>query len=57
MGLLESALAVGIVDPDVAGPCMAEILRVQQAKPLTRRPVNEHWTGGSLPRWEATRFD
>ena len=27
MGLLESALALGIVDPDVAGPCMAEIFR------------------------------
>ena len=34
MGLLESALAVGIVDPEVAGLCMAEILRTQHAKPV-----------------------
>jgi hypothetical protein len=57
MGLLESALAVGIIDTDVAGPCMAEILRIQQAKQFIGRPVNEHSTGGSLPRWEATHFD
>lgn len=56
MGLLESALAVGIVDPDIAGPCMAEILRARQAKPLTRLPVNEHRTV-ALPRWEVTHFD
>jgi hypothetical protein len=56
MGLLESALAVGIVDPDVAGPCMAEILRVRQAKQLTRLPVNEHRTGALL-RGEVERFD
>jgi hypothetical protein len=36
MGLLESALAAGIVDPDAAGPCMAEILRIRQAQGLTR---------------------
>ena len=56
MGLLESALAVGIVDPDVAGPCMAEILRSRQAKQLTRPPVNEHCTR-ALFRWEVTHFD
>ena len=56
MDLLESALAVGIVDPDVAGPCMAEILRSRQAKQVTRPPVNEHCTGAQL-RWEATHFD
>ena len=32
MGLLESALALGILDPDVAGPCIAEILRIRQPK-------------------------
>jgi hypothetical protein len=32
MGLLESALTVGIVGPEVAGPCIAEILRVRQPK-------------------------
>ena len=56
MGLLESALAVGIVDPDVAGPCMAEILRIRYAKQMTRPPVNEHSTGALL-RWEVTHFD
>ena len=56
IGLLESALAVGIVDPDVAGPCMAEILRSRQAKQLTRPPVNEHCTGALL-RWVVTHFD
>jgi len=56
LGLLESALAVGIVEPDIAGPCMAEILRVRQAKQLTRPPVNEHCTGALL-RWEVTHFD
>jgi hypothetical protein len=56
MGLLESALAVGIVDPDVAGPCMAEILRIRHGKQVTILPVNEHCTGASL-RWEVTHFD
>jgi hypothetical protein len=56
MGLLESALVVGIVDPDVAGPCMAEILRIRYAKQMTRPLVNEHCTGALL-RWEVTHFD
>jgi len=56
MGLLENALAVGIVDPDVAGPCMAEILRIRYAKQMTRPPVNEHCTSALL-RWEVTHFD
>ena len=56
MGLLESALAVGIVDPDIAGPCMAEILRSRCAKQMTKPPVNEHCTGALL-RWEVTHFD
>ena len=56
MGLLESALAVGIVDPDVAGPCMDEILRIRCAKQMTKPPVNEHCTGALL-RWEVTHFD
>ena len=56
MGLLEDALAVGIVDPDVAGPCIAEILRIRQAKQSTRQPVNEHRSGASL-RWEVTHFN
>jgi len=56
MGLLESALSVGIVDPDVAGPCMAEILRIRYAKQLTRPPVTEHCTGAPLC-WEVKHFD
>ena len=56
MGLLESALAVGVVDPDVAGPCIAEILRAQQAKQVIRRPKNEH-CAGTLLRREVERFD
>lgn len=56
MGLLESALAGGIVDPDVAGPCMAEILRIKQTKQLIRRPENEHSTGPLL-RWDVKHFD
>jgi hypothetical protein len=56
MGLLESALAVGIVDPEVAGPCMAEILRIRQTKQLTKQPTNEHCTDASL-RWELTQWD
>jgi hypothetical protein len=32
MRLLEDAVATGIVSPQVAGPCMAEILRSGQAR-------------------------
>ena len=56
MGLLESALAVGIVDPDVAGPCMAEILRTKRANQFIRRPVNEHCIGAPLHP-DVTHFD
>src|SRR5579864_7397517 len=56
MGLLESALAMGVIDTDVAGPCMAEILRVRHTKQMTRLPVNEHCTRAPL-RWEVTHFD
>ena len=56
MVLLESALALGIVDPDVAGPCMAEVLRIEQAKQLVRRPENKHCTGPLL-RWEVKHLD
>jgi hypothetical protein len=53
MGLLESALAVGIVDPEVAGPCMAEILRIRHAKPVTGQRILKHCGDASL-RWEVT---
>jgi hypothetical protein len=53
MGLLESALALGIVDPEVAGPCMAEILRVRHAKPVTGQRILNHCDDASL-RWEVT---
>jgi hypothetical protein len=53
MGLLESALALGIVDPDVAGPCMAEILRSRHAKPVTGERIHDYYTDRSI-RWEGT---
>jgi len=53
MGLLESALAVGIVDPEVAGPCMAEILRIRHAQSGTGQPILKH-CGDAPPRWEVT---
>jgi len=57
MGLLESALAMGIIDPEVAGPCMAEILRIRHATPLTEQRILQHCGDASL-RWEvAHRID
>lgn len=56
MGLLESALAAGVVDPNVAGPCMAEILRIRQAKRMTGQRMSKHYTDAS-PRWELTHLD
>jgi len=53
MGLLESALAMGIIDPEVAGPCMAEILRIRHAKPATEQRILKHCGQASL-RWEVT---
>jgi len=53
LGLLESALALGIVDPDVAGPCMAEILRIRHS----RQMIGQHWTkcrADASLRWEVT---
>lgn len=35
MNLLESAVAAGIVSPDSAGPCMAEILGAQRRDTTT----------------------
>ena len=43
MGLLESAVAAGAVNPDAVGPCMAEILRIRYAKQATGQPKD--WTG------------
>lgn len=48
MGLLESALAVGIVEPNVACPCMAEILRVRHAKAVTGQRLHDHLADASL---------
>ncbi|HYM74356.1 MAG TPA: hypothetical protein VE377_00130 [Candidatus Dormibacteraeota bacterium] len=50
MGLLERALSVGIVDPDEAGPCMAEILRVRHAKPVTGQRILRHCGDAPLRR-------
>ena len=56
MGLLESALAAGVVNPEVAGPCMAEILRIRRAKQITGHRRNEPCTDGSF-RQEVTCLD
>lgn len=56
MGLLESALAAGFVDPDVAGPCMAEILRIQYAKRVTGQRMSEHCANASF-HGERTQLD
>jgi len=32
MSLLESAVAAGVISPDAAGPCMAEIIRSRQTR-------------------------
>lgn len=41
MGLLQSALATGALSPEVAGPCIAEILRIRFASHWTTKD----WTG------------
>jgi hypothetical protein len=56
MGLLESALAAGVVNPDVAAPCMAEILRIRYANARTGQRMNQHCADSSL-RWELTPLD
>lgn len=53
MRLLESALAVGIVEPDVACPCMAEIPRIRHGKAVTGQRIHEHCADASL-RCEVT---
>ena len=42
MELLESAVATGKVSPQVAGPCMAEILRGGQARQAGGEAVQQH---------------
>jgi hypothetical protein len=39
MRLLESAVTTGLVSPQVAGPCMAEILRNGQARQTVKRDL------------------
>jgi hypothetical protein len=39
MDLLEGAVANGVVSPQVAGPCMAEILRSRQARQSGRQTI------------------
>ena len=53
MGLLESALALGVVDADIAGPCIAEIFRRRLAKPVTGQGIHEH-CADTPDRWEVT---
>ena len=42
MDLLEGAVARGVLSPEVAGPCMAEILRSGQARQIRRQPIPQH---------------
>ncbi len=48
MRLLESALVAGVVTPEAAGPCMAEILRSRQAKQTGREPASRSCNDLSL---------
>ena len=48
MDLLESAVAGGLVSPEVAGPCMAEILRDRQARQTGGQTIKQHWVDVSL---------
>lgn len=48
MRLLESALTVGVVSPEAAGPCMAEILRSSHAKQTWEGPTGRGWSDVSL---------
>lgn len=42
MDLLEGAVAGGILSPEVAGPCMAEILSNGRARQTPRKAVKKH---------------
>lgn len=42
MELLEGAVARGAVSPEVAGPCMAEILRRGQARQICAHASTQH---------------
>jgi hypothetical protein len=48
MRLLESALTAGVVSPEAAGPCMAEILRSGQAKQTGGELARRLWSDLSL---------
>jgi hypothetical protein len=48
MDLLEGAVASGIVSPQVAGPCMAEILRTGQARQIRGQTIKQHLVDVSL---------
>jgi hypothetical protein len=48
MDLLEGAVATGIVSPQVAGPCMAEILRSGRARLTSSQTIQRHLVDVSL---------
>lgn len=50
MSLLEGALVAGVVSPEAAGPCMAEILRSGKAGQTDGEPIKQHLVDGSLCR-------
>jgi hypothetical protein len=48
MDLLEGAVEGGILSPEAAGPCMAEILRSGQASRTGGQTIKRHWVDVSL---------
>jgi hypothetical protein len=48
MDLLEGAVATGIVSPQAAGSCMAEILRTGQARQISGQTIKQHRADVSL---------
>lgn len=48
MDLLESAVASGTITPEVAGPCMAEILRSGQARQISGQTAKHRLVDVSL---------
>ena len=48
MDLLVSAVTSGIISPEVAGPCMAEILQSERARETCGQTIKQHLIDVSL---------
>jgi hypothetical protein len=48
MDLLESAVTSGMISPEVAGPCMAEILQSERARQARGQTSKQHLVDVSL---------